>query len=160
MRSMSRRGWVATGRRDRGSAAVELSILTPVMLLLLGFMIVVGRVAVAGNTLTSAAGNAAREASLARDSRTAAAAASSAARAVLAAQALRCQGGGAVTVDVSGFAGAARGTPGQSVVVTVECLLSFSDLGIPGLPGHRTLTDRGVSPIDPNRATTSGGGSR
>ncbi len=140
-----------TGRRDRGSTSLELAILTPVMILLLGFVVVVGRVAVANNTVTSVAGNAAREASLARSSGAAAAAASSSARTALAAQAVRCEGGGAVAVDVSGFAAAGAGAPGQSVVVTVDCLVSFSDLGIPGLPGSRTLTDRGVSPIDPNR---------
>ena len=66
---------------------------------------------------------------------------------------MRCEGGGAVAVDVSGFTAAAQGVPGQSVVVTVTCLVSFSDLAIPGLPGSRTLTDRAVSPIDPNRGT-------
>ncbi len=121
------------------------------MLLLIGFMVLVGRVAVANNTVTSIAGTAAREASLARNAGAAAAAASSSARTALAGQAVRCEGGGAVGVDVSGFAAAGRGAAGQSVVVTVDCLVSFSDLGIPGLPGSRTLSDRGVSPIDPNR---------
>jgi Flp pilus assembly protein TadG len=142
-----------TGRRDRGSTSLELAILTPVMILLLGFVVVVGRVTVANNTVTAVAGNAAREASLARSSGAAAATASSSARTALAAQAVRCEGGAAVAVDVSGFAAAGAGVPGQSVVVTVDCLVSFSDLGIPGLPGSRTLTERGVSPIDPNRST-------
>ena len=47
--------------------ALELAILCPVMILLLGFMVVAGRVAVASNTVTTIAGNAARQASLARD---------------------------------------------------------------------------------------------
>ena len=66
---------------------------------------------------------------------------------------MRCEGGGAVAVDVSGFTAAAQGVPGQAVVVTVTCLVSFADLAIPGLPGSRTLTDRAVSPIDPNRGS-------
>ena len=143
-----------TGRRDHGSATLELSILVPAMLLLLGFVVVVGRVAIANATVTSVAGNAAREASLARNASAAAAAGSSSARAALAAQAVRCEGGGTVTVDVSGYAAAAQGTPGQAVAVTVTCLVSFSDLAAPGLPGSRTLSDRGVSPIDPNRGVS------
>lgn len=151
------RGGLRTDRRDRGSATLELSILAPVMLLLIGFVVVAGRVAVAGAAVTSIAGNAARDASLARDARGAVAAASSSARASLTAQDLHCAGGGDVAVDPSGFAGAARGGGGQAVVVTVTCLVSFSDLGFPGLPGSRSLTDQAVSPIDPNRAATGGG---
>ena len=144
------------GRWDRGSASLELSILAPVMLLLIGFVVVAGRVAVAGAAVTSIAGNAARDASLARDARGAAAAASSSARSSLTAQDLHCVGGGDVSLDPSGFPAAARGGGGQSVVVTVTCIVSFSDLGLPGLPGSRTLTDQAVSPIDPNRATNAG----
>ncbi len=148
---------VRTGRRDRGSTSLELAILVPVMLLLIGFMVLVGRVAVANNTVTSIAGNAAREASLARDAAAASAAASSAARAGLAAQDLQCVGGGEVSVDPSGFAAAARGLPGQSVVVTVSCLVNLSDLAIPGVPGTRFVSDQGVSPIDVNRGVTNTG---
>ncbi len=139
--------------RDRGSAALELAILTPALILLIGFVVVAGRVAIANNTITSVAGNAAREASLARDARTAAAAAGAAARSALTAQAIHCDGGGQVAVDAGGFA-AGQGTPGQFVVVTVTCVVSFTDLAIPGLPGSRTLSDRAVSPIDPNRGDT------
>ena len=92
------------GRRDRGSATLEMAIATPVMLLLISLMVLAGRVAVAGNTVTTVAGNAAREASLARTAGAASAVATSSARAALAAQAINCQGGGNVAVDVSGFA--------------------------------------------------------
>ena len=34
-------------------------------------------------------------------------------------------------------------------------VVSFADLAIPGLPGSRTLSDRAVSPIDPNRGDAS-----
>ena len=140
------------GRRDRGSATLEMAIATPVMLLLISLMVLAGRVAVAGNTVTTVAGNAAREASLARTAGAASAAATSSARAALAAQAINCQGGGNVAVDVSGFAAAARGVPGQVVTVSVVCDVSISDLGLPGAPGTRTLTEQAVSPIDPNRS--------
>ncbi len=143
-------------RRDRGSATLELAILTPALIVLIGFIVVAGRVAIANNTITSVAGNAARQASLARDARTAAATAAATAKSALTAQAIHCDGdgGGQVAVDASGFAAASQGTPGQSVVVTVTCVVSFTDLAIPGLPGSRTLSDRAVSPIDPNRGDT------
>lgn len=141
-------------RRDRGSATLELAILASALILLLGFIVVAGRVAIANNTITTVAGNAAREASLARDARTATVTAAATARSALTAQAIRCDGGGQVAVDASGFAAASQGAPGQSVVVTVTCLVSFADLAIPGLPGSRTLSDRAVSPIDPNRGDT------
>ena len=151
------RAGVRAGRRDRGSAALELAILVPAMLLLIGFMVLAGRVAAANNAVTSIAGNAAREASLARDASAASAAASSAARAALADQDLHCVGGAQVSVDPSGFAAAAAGLPGQSVVVTVSCLVNLADLAIPGVPGSRTVSDQGVSPIDVNRGAANTG---
>lgn len=126
------------------------------MILLIGFAVVAGRVAIANASLTTIAGNSARQASLARDAAAARAAATTLARTSLAEQNLHCSGGGDVTADTSGFAAASGGTPGQTVSVTVTCLVSFADLAIPGLPGSRTLTDRGVSPIDPNRGSRVG----
>jgi Flp pilus assembly protein TadG len=141
--------------RDRGSTVLELSIVTPGLILLLGFMVVVGRVAIANNSVTTIAGNAARAASLARDARAATAAGTATARSDLIGQALHCEGGGQVSVDAAGFASASTGTPGQVVEVTVTCVVSFADLAIPGLPGTRSLSDRAVSPIDPNRGDPS-----
>jgi hypothetical protein len=138
--------------RDRGSATLEMAIATPFMLLIVALVVLAGRVAVAGNTITTVAGNAAREASLARNSGAAAATATGVARAALAAQAINCQGGGAVSVDVSGFGPASRGVPGQVVAVNIECVVPIADLGLPGAPGSRTLSERAVSPIDPNRS--------
>lgn len=156
---MSRHPRRAAGRLrrwDRGSATLEMAIATPVMLLLISLMVLAGRVAVAGNTVTTVAGNAAREASLARTAGAASAVATSSARAALAAQAINCQGGGNVAVDTSGFGAAARGVPGQVVAVSIVCDVTISDLGLPGAPGTRTLSERAVSPVDPNRSTAGG----
>ena len=156
---MSRRGFRILhrlsrrlGASDRGSATLELAILTPVMLFTIALVVLAGRVALAGNTVTTVAGNAAREASLARTAGTAIANATSSARAALAAQAINCQGGGTVSVDASGFGAAARGVPGQVVTVSINCVVPIADLGLPGAPGTRTLSDQAVSPIDPNRS--------
>lgn len=148
--------WARRPTRDGGSATLELAIATMFMLLTISLVVLVGRVATAGNTVTAVAGNAAREASLARTAGAAVATATSSARAGLAAQSINCQGGGNVSVDVSGFGPAARGVPGQVVAVGIDCVVAIGDLGLPGAPGTRTLSDRAVSPIDPNRS--SGGG--
>lgn len=150
------RGTRRLGESDRGSATLELAILTPLTLATIALVVLAGRVAVAGNTVTTVAGNAAREASLAPTAGAAAAYATSSARAALAAQAIDCQGGGSVSVDTSGFAAAVTGVPGQVVTVTVTCVVPIADLGLPGAPGTRTLSDQGVSPIDPNRSDSGG----
>ena len=152
-RTLSAR-WLPRRRRrrcDAGSATLELSILTPALLLLLGFVVLVGRVAIAGQAVTSIAGQAARAASLARDAATAAAVAGQAARSAVTGQGLPCAGGGQVGVDTRGFAAAAQGAPAQTVTVTLSCQVQLADLAFPGLPGSRTLVDSAVSPIDPNR---------
>jgi len=139
----------AGGSGDRGAASVELAILAPAMLLVFAVLIVGGRVALASDSITGVAGTAARDASLARDAGRARQIAASSAQAELAQQGLQCDGGPRVSVDVSGFAA----PPGQPAVVRVDvtCKVRLSDIGTPGLPGFRTLTDSASSPIDPYR---------
>ena len=73
-----RRPWSGPDR-ERGSATLELAILAPVLLLLLGLVVLAGRVQVAAGAVEHAAMSAAREASLARTVDGARATASSAA---------------------------------------------------------------------------------
>ncbi len=54
---------------DRGSATIELAVLAPALLALLGLVIVAGRISVAGSAVEQAAASAARAASIARDAR-------------------------------------------------------------------------------------------
>ena len=143
-----RRPWSGPDR-ERGSATLELAILAPVLLLLLGLVVLAGRVQVAAGAVEHAAMSAAREASLARTVDGARATASSAAARELDGQDIRCAAS-SVTVDTAGF-----GAPlGQSATVsaTLICTVSFADLAIPGLPGSRTLTSTATSPIDRFRA--------
>ena len=135
--------------RERGSATLELAILAPAFLLLLGMVVIAGRVQVAAGAVEHAATSAAREASLARTNAAAQTTATSAAARELEGQDIRCATS-SVTVDASGF-----GAPlGQSATVsaTLTCMVSFADLAIPGLPGSRTLTSTATSPIDRFRA--------
>lgn len=137
---------------DRGSEPVALAILAPVMILLLGLMVLGGRIAIASSSISGVAGNAARDASIARTAPQAVQIATSTAVASLLAQNLHCGGTPDVVVDTSGFR-APPGTP-ASIQVDVTCVVSLSDIGMPGLPGARTLHDHATSPLDPYRTST------
>ena len=131
--------------RERGSATLELAILTPALLLLLGLVILAGRVQVAAGAVEHAAATAAREASLARTAPAASSAAATAGHDALQGQDLRCATTG-VTVDTSGFA-VRLGAP-ATVSATVTCTVTFADLAVPGLPGQRTMTATATSSLD------------
>ena len=135
-------------RREDGSVTLELAILTPALLMLLGLVVVAGRIEVASAAVDQASAAAAREASLARTPSAARAAATRSATANLAAQNLHCTDV-RVTVDTAGFA-VPVGTPAQ-VTARVTCTLSTGDLSVPGMPGTRTITSTSQSSLDTYR---------
>jgi Flp pilus assembly protein TadG len=135
---------------EGGSASLELAILAPVLLALVGLVVMGGRLAMASSAITGVAGAAAREASLARSPAAARAAAIAGALAAMADQNLHCQGAPSVRVDTSGFA-AAPGTP-ASVTVDLTCVVVVNGLDVPGLPTTRTMRERAVSPLDSYRS--------
>lgn len=130
---------------DRGSATLELAVLAPALLALLGLVIVAGRITVAAGAVEQAAAAAAREASLARDARAARARAQQSVSAALAQQGISCQRMSS-SVDVAGFR-VDVGSP-ATVTVEVDCSVALSDLSVPGMPGVRRVTARMTSPID------------
>lgn len=140
------------GRSDRGSASVELAILLPVTLALLALIIVGFRLANASNRMAGTASTAAREASLARTPGEAQQRASSSATSALRAAGFNCIDT-RVTVDTSGFT-AVPGGPIGTVTVDVYCTVQLSDLGMPFVPGDKTLHDRASSPVDPTRGSS------
>ena len=142
------RGTGQTPRPERGSAVIEAAIGVPAFLLLVGLIVFAGRVAIANQAVGSAATEAARAASIARSSGDARAEAESAAVSSLANQRVNC-GRSAVTVDTSGFASPV-GTP-ATVRATVTCVVSLSDLSVPGIPGSRSVTATMTSPLDTYR---------
>jgi Flp pilus assembly protein TadG len=138
------------GRRlgsDHGSAAAELVLITPLLMLMLLLTVAAGRLVQARLQVDSAAQQAARAASLARDPATAAADATATAAAALASEDLTC-GGLAVSTDTGDF------QPGGQVAVQVSCTVSLSGLALLHLPGSQTLTSRFTAPIDLYRADT------
>lgn len=132
-------------RSSRGSAAIEVAIGAPAFALFVGLIIFGGRTATIHQALQSAAADAAREASLARDAITAEIDARTAATQSIADQNIGCTAID-VRVDTSDFT-KQPGVPG-SVEVRVSCRLDLSDLSVPGVPGSRVLHATMSSPID------------
>ena len=127
---------------DRGSAGLGVVLLTPVVLGLLAFAVLAGRLGTAHQDVVSAAQAAARAASLrqagsdaaTRDAGTAAAAT------------LRSAGTECVSTTVR-VDGSGRG-PGGAVTATVSCVVRLADLTDIALPGQRTVTATAAAPID------------
>lgn len=141
---MTRRGRRPGPSDERGSAAIEIVILVPALMLLLLLAVAGGRVAIAHGSVQQAAADAARSASIARTVGAAQSSAAAAARATLANQGLTCATL-SVSLDTSGFA-TPVGTP-ASVGATVSCTVELSQLAIPGLP-DRVVTATVSSPLD------------
>jgi Flp pilus assembly protein TadG len=132
---------------ESGNAALELVVLAPVLLFLLGLVIAAGRTTIAQGSVDAAARDAARQASIALTPDAADSAALSSATAALSQDGLDCAP--VVTVDTSQFS-VPVGEP-ATVTATVTCTVSLSDLLVPGLPGSQTLSSTFTSPLDPYR---------
>ncbi|MFI5905490.1 TadE/TadG family type IV pilus assembly protein [Streptomyces cyaneofuscatus] len=135
-------------RHDRGSYALETAILAPAMISLLLLMAAFGRVIDADGAVDSAARAAARAASLERDAGTAQSAARAAADRSLQGEGITCTAS-SVDVDTGGFS-LDLGVD-ATVQATIACTANLSDIGLPGLPGAKTLTASWSSPIDTYR---------
>jgi Flp pilus assembly protein TadG len=137
-----------TGRSEDGSSSVSFVLIAPALVLVIGFLIFAGRISIAGNVVESSAAAAARDASLARTESRSVANASDAARRVMSQQGVNCSSLN-VDIDTSGL----RVPLGQigTVRATVTCHADLSDIGIPGIPGSKTLTSTASSPVDAYR---------
>ncbi|MFE5108380.1 TadE family protein [Streptomyces sp. NPDC056663] len=132
-------------RRDRGSYAVETAVLAPVMIALLLLMVAFGRVIDADGAVDSAARAAARAASLERDAGSAQNKAQAAAARSLEGEGITCQTS-SVVVDTAGYS-LDIGVD-ANVTASIACTADLSDIGLPGLPGSKTLRASWTSPID------------
>jgi len=130
---------------ERGSATLELVVWAPGLLLIIGLLLVAGRVSGANGAVEQAAVDAARTASLARSPGTAQSLATATAQQTLDAQGLACTDL-TVTLDLAGFAR----PPGQPATVsaTVTCPVRLTDLSLPGVPGTRVVRHTSVSALD------------
>lgn len=145
---MTRRRWsrraadsAGIGRGERGSAPVELAVITLPVLAVLMFVVLAGRAVVADGTLDGIAHYGAREAARARSADDASSAATAAVDADLDTAGVECETRD-VQVDISNF------RAGGTVAVVVTCGVRLSDLAPLPLPGTRTIQSRAVAAID------------
>jgi Flp pilus assembly protein TadG len=132
------------GRADHGNAALELVILAPVLLGILGLVIAAGRTTIAQASVDAAARDAARQASISLTPAVAQGTGQASARAALRQDGLDCAP--VVVVNTNQFAT----PPGEpaTVTATVSCTVSLSSLALPGLPGSARLQASFSSPLD------------
>ena len=128
-------------RGERGSAATELVILVPMAVLLVGFIILVGRLSTTNQDVTSASRDAARAASVRQFPDAASADGTAAATVTLANRNVSCQ---TLTVEVD----TTQLQPGGQVTVTVTCTVGLNDIVGLGIPGNRTITSTSTAVVD------------
>ena len=131
---------------DRGSAAMELVLMAPVLMVILLFVVGLGRMAHARQQVESVAADSARAASLERNTSQSAAAARAAAAASLGEAGVSCTSL-AVDVDLSSY------RPGGQVRVTVSCTARLGDVALAGFPGSRRFTATSTVPIETYRSS-------
>lgn len=138
------RTWRSLGRRyggEAGSATVELTLITPLLVALLLFIVAMGRFTEARSDVDDAARDAARAASLARSAGEARLMAEQAAASTLVVGGVTCRTM-TVDLDLSDF------RPGGNVAADVACVDDLADVGLIKLPGAKTLAARSVSVVD------------
>lgn len=139
--------WRVLRQDERGSATTELTLLTPLLILLLLFVVLCGRLADTKLRINDAAHQASRAATLARTPAQATAAAQATASAALASAGITCQSL-SLSADTQGL------KPGSTVTVTVSCTVGLDDLTALGVPGSRTFESSFASPVDVWRGTS------
>jgi len=148
------RGWAGRWRivgaaGDAGSSTAEALIGIVVLVAVLMFIVMCGRLVSAQIDLDAAASAAARAGSLARSDVAARADAARAARETLAYRGVTCRH---VAVDLA--TGGLQ--PGGAVTATVTCSVPLSDLGLLRLPGSATVRATSTSPVDQWRGVNLG----
>lgn len=138
-------------RDDRGSVATELTLLTPVLIALMLFVVFCGRLADARLRVDDAAHQAVRAATLARSSSHASSDAQAIAQAALAQGGVRCQNLG-VSAQLADL------RPGSTVTVTVTCSVELSELALLGVPGSTIAESTASSVVDQWRGSDPAGG--
>jgi hypothetical protein len=140
---MTRQSWPDDDRG--GGPSVEAAILTVVVGVLIALGLAAGRLAAAESATDHAARAAARTASIQRDVADARAMAVAEATRALKQRGLACDRT-SVALDVEPPAAPIGAAAFTRAVVT--CVVRWSDLGLPGVPGTREVRAEFTSPID------------
>lgn len=131
---------------ERGSATVELLVLSVLLMTLFAFGVAAGRWAEAKIAIDDAASSAAIAAAQSPTWSVGEQRATQAAATVLASHGITCVNGGAeVTSPESSFA------PRGVVSIQVTCAVSSADVAFPGIPGSVTVSGSSSSPIEAYR---------
>jgi Flp pilus assembly protein TadG len=146
------RRWLGWWRADDGTVAAEITLLTPLLVMLLVFVaVVIHRGVDARIRIEDVAHQAARAASIERTPAAATTAAHTTAANALSAAGLTCR-----SLTVNTAAGDLR--PGDTITVTVSCQVDLGDALILAVPDQR-LSANAAEPIDTWRSETSDTGS-
>jgi len=133
---------VCRAERERGSMAVEIVVLVPMLLMVMVLVVALGRYVSAEGDTEAAAREAVRAATLERDAGSARSAALAAAAATVP-DSLSC--------DPAAMSGAF--VNGGTVTVDVTCQVSWANLGLIGLSGSVEVTASSSAPLDVYRRT-------
>jgi Flp pilus assembly protein TadG len=136
-------------RGERGTMALEMVILAPILLILFMFLLACGRYFQTSSLLENAARDGARSAS---QTRSLAAAQGQVDEAVTrtmdqAVKSCKDSAGGTITTAF------AAGSP---LSVEVTCTINYRDLGLLGIGGDTTITKKFSSSVDPYRGVRDG----
>lgn len=130
------------------ASALELVLMVPVFLVLIYFVVGLGRLTAAREEIDGAARDAARAGSLSRSAAEARASAANAATKTLASHDITC-GDLRVDVDTSEF------RAGGWVRVNLSCTVGLADLTRTWAPGSKTLRARGLAVVDAFRRSAA-----
>lgn len=137
---------------DRGGVTTELVLITPLIMLLLQFVVFAGRFVDARSDVVSAARDGARAASIQRDAGDASVMAQQTVDDTLTGEGIECTNDApTVAVSYSGSNGGGGHAPGNFVHVTVTCGVKLNGLGWLDL-GTRTSQHEAVEVIDEFRS--------
>jgi len=135
---------------ERGTMALEMVILAPVLLVLFMFLLASGRYFQTGSLLESAARDGARGASQARSLPQAQKEVDQAVTTAMGQAVKSCKESASGTITTAFEAGA-------PLSVEVTCTINYRDLGLLGLGGDTTITKRFTSSLDPYRGVRGEG---
>lgn len=136
-------------RDQRGSAATELTLLAPGLIMLMLFVVFCGRLAEARLQVIDAAHQAVRSATLARTSTQAVTDARTTADAELTQAGITCR-------DLAVDARIGSLLPGSTVTVTLTCRIGLSDVALLGVPGTIATQATASSVVDLFRSASPG----
>lgn len=135
------------GSGERGAATTELVLLTPVLILVLLFVVALGRVASARQDVDAAARDAARAAANARSATAARADGMTAAQVTLSSGGITCRD---LSIDIA----TDNFRAGGIVSARVSCTVDLGDLTGLRLPAARTISASFTAPLDAYRGVS------